>query len=804
MRRPLLAAVAAFGAFAATASALAAGNGGAKSATAPAAASAPAPAPAPAFAPAPAPATPTSSFSSVLRAYRSALAARRLGEQGLRREDIAARVAEGAELVATGRVDEAIARLVAIVENPEFDRFADLDEGRAAVFRLGDALAVAGIYEPARAYLRRVLAASGAWAPGNVARSETVWSRRAVRRLVDVALESREFAAAADDLKDVPPTAPEEVRGELAFMTGRAQEAAGNPDAALAAYAGVTQRCRFWAQATYLAALIDVEKGRLAEGENLLCKVADPKRSASTTPLFADEKFFAVRDLARLGLGRIAHEQRRNDDARYYYYLVPSDSDRLAEALYESATTRYEKKDYDGARELLDELAGLGVHHRYEDEAWILDAWVDLARCRFADADKKLIEFLARYEPVRDGARKIAESDASMARLLAAIRSGTDTGGAEIGGATPEVVRTIAALVRVDPSYDRVLARRATLEREASGLVFARGAIGDMQRALATNGGVRPAEAAPASGADTARAQAREARRALEGLEHQIADLEAAHVAEGQIAPLRQALVDLQARDVSRARGESSAVGAPSEAGDVPGLLQADSAFSAELQGRIEKTREELSATETVLARDALQRLDLRLSRLLRRARLGRIETVLGRKRALEVEVEAIRLGYLPTDAVDSLDAARYLGDGEEYWPFEGDDWPDEYVGSEISRAVLGSGPKGAPLNAGAVTGPLDSFASVNGLGPRSYADRGPWLRGITSACCRCRCRSRRSGSTGRCRTSACRRSRRPPRRSSGPSPSRSTACTDRPCRRRPGCRRRRRSRAACRGCSPW
>ena len=76
-------------------------------------------------------------------------------------------------------------------------------------------------------------------------------------------------------------------------------------------------------------------------------------------------------------------------------------------------------------------------------------------------------------------------------------------------------------------------------------------------------------------------------------------------------------------------------------------------------------------------------RLDMRLSRLLRRARLGRIESVLGKKRALEVEIEAINAGYLPKDALDSLDAARYLRDSEEYWPFEGDDWPDEFVGSE-------------------------------------------------------------------------------------------------------------------------
>ena len=54
-----------------------------------------------------------------------------------------------------------------------------------------------------------------------------------------------------------------------------------------------------------------------------------------------------------------------------------------------------------------------------------------------------------------------------------------------------------------------------------------------------------------------------------------------------------------------------------------------------------------------------------------------------GKKRALEVEIEAINAGYLPKDALDSLDASRYLRDNEEYWPFEGDDWPDEFVGTE-------------------------------------------------------------------------------------------------------------------------
>jgi len=640
-------------------------------AAAPSSASVPAPG-------APAPAAPTSGdklFADALRAYHTALLSRRLGQQDLRKEDVALRVAEGEQLMASGRVDEAIARLGELVEHPQFDLFADSEDGRAATFRLGDALATAGLYTPARGYLRRVIEARGAWD------GSATWARRAVRRLVDVALESEEYAVVFQDLAGVPVSAPAEVRGEIAYMNGRAQEAAGSPEAALAVYATVPPQCRFWAQATYLAALIDVEKGSYKDGENLLCKVADPKRSASTTPVFADEKFFAVRDLARLGLGRIAHEQGRNDDARYYYYLVPRDSDRLAEALYEAATTRYEKKDYDGARELLDELAGLGLHHRYQDEAWVLDAWVDLARCRFADADKKLVTFLARYEPVRDAARRIAQNDVAMQRMLAAVRSGSDAGGAEIGGTSPEVIRTIAALVRIDTAYDHVQRRRAVLEREASGLVNAVGAIGDMQRTLSTNGGVRPSAEL---GSDDVH-KARDARDAIDGVEHQLADLESARASAAQIAPLRQQLSELKARLAQGGGpGASGASGELSTGADLPDLLRADATRGVELQARIATARRELGDAETALAKDALRRLDLRLSRLLRRARLGRIESILGRKRALEVEVEAIRLGYLPQDAVDSLDAARFLEDNEEYWPFEGDDWPDEYVGSEI------------------------------------------------------------------------------------------------------------------------
>lgn len=616
-----------------------------------------------------------------MRAYHDAMGRRRLASvDPIRRDDLRARVADAEALVAASRSAEAIAKLTEVVEHPRFEGAAATQEGRAALYLLGHALADAGIHESARAYLRRSLAQSGAW------EDRGPYARRAVRKLAEIALETRDYQAGLSDLQGVPASAPPEVRAEVSYVTGRAKEASGEPDAAVAAYSSIPQTSRFWSQATYLSGLIQVERGRMKEGEDLFCKVADPKRQDKTTPVFADETFFAVRDLARLALGRVAHEQSRFDDARYYYYLVPRDSDRLAEALYEAATTRYEKKDYQGARELLDELKSLKTHHRYEDEAQILDAYIDLALCRFPEADSKLNGFLRSYEPVRDAARRLGQSERGTQAVLAVARAGTDAGNADAAGVSvsPEQLRAVASLVRVDPTYGEIARKRAVLDREATGLRQALGTIGDMQQSLATTGGVRPAAEEKGDEAE------REAgvRAAIDGVRRQLDDMAQAGAGADKTGPLRKELSELEAQLGKRsARSVDVPNAEVAEAGaDLPELLRADATRGTNLGRELDAVRGELGGAETALAKDSLRRLDVRLSRLLRRARLGRIESVLGKKRALEVEIEAISAGFLPKDAVDSLDAARYLRDDEEYWPFEGDDWPDEFVGGEGLR----------------------------------------------------------------------------------------------------------------------
>jgi len=606
-----------------------------------------------------------------MRAYQAALDKAKLAPSAsLSLQRLRDELGSVEEKISAGRRDEAIGDLVYLVESPRFDPFKTSDEGRACVYWLGDALGRGGAYQPARGYLVTLLSAQ----------PTDIWYRRAVHSLVDLALESDEPKLMLGDLKNVGVGAPDEVSGDVNYLTGRVAERDGKPDDALAAYAKVSEKSRFWAQATYLSGVIAVERKDYKQGENLFCKVADPKQTPKKAALFGGTDFFQVRDLARLGLGRVAHEQYRFDDARYYYYLVPHDSDNLPEALYETATTRYEAKDYEGAREAIDDLKRLKVNHVYEDETYILDAYIDLATCRFPRADAKLTAFLQRYEPVRDAARRLTTDDAAMRKLADAVRASTDPASANLG-VPDDTARALGVLVRVDSGYGRAARRLAELDHQMSGLRRAMGDLDQATQTLASPRAVRPQSSAGLGQTDADK---------IERIDSQIAEIKrllreaepASGAKSAELEGLRKELEALQIR--ARAAHASAPLAKPGAQGDdLPGLLAADRERATALYNEAQQLRVGVEAQELALAKDALVRLDRRLSRLLRRARLGRIETVLGKKRSLEIEVEALSQGLLPQTIVDSLDAARYLGDDEEYWPFEGEDWSDEYVGGE-------------------------------------------------------------------------------------------------------------------------
>ena len=211
---------------------------------------------------------------------------------------------------------------------------------------------------------------------------------------------------------------------------------------------------------------------------------------------------------------------------------------------------------------------------------------------------------------------------------------------------------------------------------------MAMGDLDEAQRRLVKPDEMRPQAVNPIGDSEYEKVQRINAQ--LAEVKRLLRDLKRSGAKPAQLAELEKQAAALTLR-VEAAHSAANALSADSEheGKDLGGLIAEDRARATRLYENAKSLRAQVEGNQLALAKDALIRVDRRLSRLVRRARLGRIETVLGKKRALEIEIEALSQGLLPQTIVDSLDAQRYLRDDEEYWPFEGEDWADEYVGGE-------------------------------------------------------------------------------------------------------------------------
>src|SRR5262249_30676389 len=109
------------------------------------------------------------------------------------------------------------------------------------------------------------------------------------------------------------------------------------------------------------------------------------------------------------------------------------------------------------------------------------------------------------------------------------------------------------------------------------------------------------------------------------------------------------------------------------------GRFAKEAETSLALAGEARRLRGQLVAAASTIANKALVDLDKRLRELLRRARLTHIDAVIGKKKKLEIEIENLRQGRFPADLFATLQLEGLMGGDEEYWPFEGEYWSDEY-----------------------------------------------------------------------------------------------------------------------------
>lgn len=608
----------------------------------------------------------------------------RSGNQTTLTHDLA--VAE--QLLRDGAAIDAAVALATIVDSPRYTDFSDLVEYQNAEYYLGVALHAAGAEGAALTAIERVLRRgpdAPYWGPAH-------------RRAVDVAIETRDFAGVLARLEAITSATPipPSAAGERAYLRGRAAYLTGDLVAAEGALATISKKSRLYSSALYLRGVIRARKGQWRDAAAAMCEIAATPDDDKFT-FVVDERYFTIKDLARLGLGRLAHERGEYDDAYYHYFQIPSDSQHLPDALFEASWSMYQKRELATARDLLVELARTFPDHPQWPEAGLLAGYVELADCKFDDARAHYEALIAALTPVvaeldrlrHDPAARGALFGRAIARWQALAATGT------VAAAAPpdDVTGRVLGLLRLDPAFLRLHDAASGMQRaagEAPGVVAAWAALTgrlDQEHVGAITGEASADERDVATAAAVhgdLRRLATEVERARADLARGLQDgTVPADVADGEGTRLADlaARVDAAAeRARAAAAAADDAVAARAPAGLQP-LLADDLARARRLDRAAQTVRARLAAQAEARSAAMLEALYHDSKKVLDKARLGRVDAVIGQKRALDIEVQDLAAGRFPEELHGKLWEEGLIGDDEELWPAEGEYWADEYEG---------------------------------------------------------------------------------------------------------------------------
>lgn len=591
-----------------------------------------------------------------------------------------------------GAFVSAAVALFAIVKSPRYAAFTDFVEFQNAEYDLAVSLARAGSYGAALDAVETVLR-RGPAAP---------YFGPAHRRAVDIALETRDHAGVLKRIEAVklsdplPPSAA----GERSYLRGRAAYDAGDLADAEAELMSISKKSRMYSSAVYLRGVIKARRGQYKASAEAMCEIAGTPDDDKFT-FVVDDRYFTIKDLARLGLGRLAHEQGEYDDAYYHYFQIPDDSSYLPEALFEASWSMYQKRELATSRDLVKEFLKEFPSSPLWPEASLLAGYVELADCKFDASQNWYDTLVAKLQPIVDQIDKARKDPALrqqlFAQAIARYREVKQTG--EVAGAKPgkTTAKTpldeVLALLRLDPKFVRLNDAIVGMNELANNAP----AVVRTWQTLGTNVGEKRVGAVSAEKtyeqeqlAD-ANAVVEDLRRLAEQVTAQKRELARAQ-REGTISAedAREEIKRLDelgsktakaiAAGVARADEAAKSVG-DSAAGGIKPLIQGDIAEARRLDKSAHRLAAQFEVAGDKLAQATIEKLYTDTRRVLDKAKLGKIDAIIGQKRKLDIEVQDLAAGRFPEELIGKLWNASMIGDDEEYWPWQGEYWADEYEG---------------------------------------------------------------------------------------------------------------------------
>jgi hypothetical protein len=254
-------------------------------------------------------------------------------------------------------------------------------------------------------------------------------------------------------------------------------------------------------------------------------------------------------------------------------------------------------------------------------------------------------------------------------------------------------MRTVLlGLLRVDPTFFRLYEDVRTLDAEGARAARVSDQLGAIEVRL--NGVDAPEEAVAAVDTEPDQIDALsrdlvDARASLRALTEQLDAMRAAGAQADRIAPIETTLETLGNRiraledGLRQAQAQMAASTVASAGPEIEAMLHHDRSVTSRFPARVADVRGRMVSSANAAAVRALEELRDRLGQSLRRARIGRIDAVMGSKRRIEIQIESLAAGHFPAELMDPLRIQGLLRDDEEYWPFEGEYWRDEYEESD-------------------------------------------------------------------------------------------------------------------------
>lgn len=597
------------------------------------------------------------------------------------------------ELLRGGNFVNAAVALYSIVKSPRYTAFADFVEYQNAEYDLAVALSRAGSYGAALDAIEQILKRGPA----------ATYFGPAHRRAVDIALETRDHAGVlarleAIKLSDpIPPSAA----GERTYLRGRAAYDAGKLSDAEGELVMISKKSRLYSSAIYLRGVIKARQQNYKGSAEAMCEIAATPDTDKYT-FVVDDRYFTIKDLARLGLGRLAHEAGEYDDAYYHYFQIPDDSVYLSDALFEASWSMYQKRELPTARDLVHEFLKEFPTSPLWPEASLLSGYVELADCKFTESQKWYDDLVAKLQPIVDQIDK-ARKDPELRKQLFATaigrykelrRTGGEIDGKKVGTAQSKgTVDDVLALLRLDPQFVRLndaISGMRELANAAPIAVRQWQNLGNQlsEKKVAQISTTKTLEQEQLADANALVEDLRRLSDSIVTSKGELARARRENLIPGDVAVEEYKRLDglykkAQAaltNAIAAADKAAAAVTSETSAGVRP-LIQADLAEARRLDKASHDLLVKLEAEGDKLAKAQIEKLWTDTRRVLDKAKLGKVDAVIGQKRKLDIEVQDLAAGRFPEELIGKLWNAGMIGDDEEYWPWQGEYWADEYSG---------------------------------------------------------------------------------------------------------------------------